>query len=375
MTNEQGRLILHHDTCHIIQPRVVKALGRSAALFLQQLHYWLTSSRDVGKVQDGHRWVFNSFKSWADHLQTLSEATVKRAVIKLRDLGLIETRNLNNHKAVHTNWYTIHYDKLQSFLKGLVGEGAQVKMIHPLDQNDPITPEITSDIFPSNKSDFLIEKKDLETTIHPIPKPEGSKKKERGTKATIAVDMLQIWNEMVGEGTQKAAMTKDRARFLVAAFKFKFESNLDQFKRYCQKVSRSDFLMGRVKASFKATIDWVLKFNTIQRVLEGQFGGGDEPMPVPDLDSATMVQNEQQIHEDIKAQHHAPTLEDIHLRLLKGLGSARYLSWKASIKDILTGEGTLTFLISTIFARDWMNTHMKTDMERALRKRIELVLG
>ena len=58
------------------------------------------------------------------------------------------------------------------------------------------------------------------------------------------------------------------------AFKDKFGSCLEKWEKYCKDIASSKFLMGEIK-SFRATLDWALKFDIIQKILEGNYGIGD----------------------------------------------------------------------------------------------------
>ena len=73
------RLLASNGICLVTNPEVALTLGKSEAIFLQQLHYWLTSDNEIGTILEGRRWVYNSYKSWADNLRIYSESTIRRA--------------------------------------------------------------------------------------------------------------------------------------------------------------------------------------------------------------------------------------------------------------------------------------------------------
>ena len=92
--------------------------------------------------------------------------------------------------------------------------------------------------------------------------------------------MIEIWTALVGHDKEKIGLTRKRIAFLKQAFKDKFESCLEKWKKYCQDIASSRFLMGEIKSSFRATLDWALKFDIIQKILEGNYGIGDRnPSP------------------------------------------------------------------------------------------------
>ena len=97
----------------------------------------------------------------------------------------------------------------------------------------------------------------------------------------IVKKMVEFWTALVEGGKGKIEITSKRTAFLKQAFKDKFDSCLEKWKKYCQDIASSRFLMGEIKSSFRATLDWALKFDIIQKIHEGNYGIGDRnPLPV-----------------------------------------------------------------------------------------------
>ncbi len=90
-------------------------LGRTAASFLQQLHYWLLKSKHV---IEGARWVFNTLEDWAEQLG-LSTASIVRAIALLREHALIRVERWNKHHWHQVNWYTIDYRALEGLISSI----------------------------------------------------------------------------------------------------------------------------------------------------------------------------------------------------------------------------------------------------------------
>ena len=114
-TKNITRLLANDDICLIIQPQIAKILGRSAATFLQQVHYWLTTQSSVGVVINEQRWIYNTYSSWAQTIG-MSESTVRRIISKLESLGILLSQNLNKKKYDQTKWYSIDYETLKSII-------------------------------------------------------------------------------------------------------------------------------------------------------------------------------------------------------------------------------------------------------------------
>ena len=87
--------------------------------------------------------------------------------------------------------------------------------------------------------------------------------------------MIEVWTAIVGEGIGQIALTGKLIAFLKKAFIDKFSNCLQNWKEYCISIARSKFLMGE-KTSFKATLEWALKFDIIAKILSGDcYGIGD----------------------------------------------------------------------------------------------------
>jgi hypothetical protein len=343
MTSQYSRALLKDSKCLILQQDIVKLLGKSTALFLQQLHYWVSSEKKVGKIVNGQKWIYNSSKAWASQLGVVSEPTVRRAISKLKSLNIISVSHFNQCKGDRTNWYTIHYDKLDTLLRKESLNTHSIKMIEPCDQNDHIvykdTTKITTEIFkqniPETKHIPFLEK---EKTNHPSP----NEKK----KPNLAQDLLKIWNEEVGKHTTPAEMTKTRASFLVAAYKSKFLSSLERWKEFCKCIASSKFLLGKVKNSFRATIDWSLRFEIIQRILEGDFG-----CKKYEIGETSLQGNESEIEAEINTAVEPQDVKRFRTDLLKRVGGSTYRAWFKSI-EILYVQDEILLKAANKFSAD-----------------------
>ena len=91
------------------QPSLAVKIGLNEALFIQQLHYWLTSSKNI---KDGKHWVYNTVDEWNKQFPFWSKATLKRTIASLEKMGLIQSANYNRISIDRTKWYTIDYDAL-----------------------------------------------------------------------------------------------------------------------------------------------------------------------------------------------------------------------------------------------------------------------
>lgn len=96
-------------------PKLAKEIGVNEAIFLQQLHYWLTSSS--AKEINGRLWVYNTQEEWQEQLSCFSFRTMQRIIKSCKDKGLIEFNTFNKLSYDRTKWYTINYDEVKKIEK------------------------------------------------------------------------------------------------------------------------------------------------------------------------------------------------------------------------------------------------------------------
>jgi hypothetical protein len=360
MRYQAERTLLKGNKCLILQPELIKVLGKSTSLFLQQLHYWISSEKGVGKVINGQKWVYNTAQAWADQI-VASEPTVRRSISKLKSLNVISTSHHHTNKSDRTNWYTINYDILNSLIGKDIANNHDVKMIAPSDQNDRmvIRTEITSET--SNKTN--LSEPQVEKIVPKINSEQVTQGLDR--RNNLSQDLLDIWNEEVGKITIPAQMTKIRARFLIAAFKSKFASSTEEWRAFCKKISSSDFLIGKVKSTFKATLDWVLKFEIIQRILEGDFGCNkpEDPTRLTQEDK-TLIEAE--IINRIDEGHE---IKNLRKQLLERVGASSYKAWFKNV-EIVANTNEITIKAHSRFMVDNISTRYGLELEQLTQKPI-----
>ncbi|EOR07232.1 hypothetical protein I593_02119 [Acinetobacter tandoii DSM 14970 = CIP 107469] len=114
------KLLLQQNEYPLIaSPELAKVLGITAATFLQKLYFLIneTSKRKSKKnltTYKGRKWWFHTFEEWQATLGMFSVSTIKRAVAKLKELGLIQVAKLSEIKSIRVNYYTIDYKKLKT---------------------------------------------------------------------------------------------------------------------------------------------------------------------------------------------------------------------------------------------------------------------
>ncbi len=114
------KLLLQHNEYPLIaSPELAKVLGITAATFLQKLYFLINETRKRKTKKNlttykGRKWWFHTFEEWKETLGMFSVSTIKRAVAKLKALGLIQVAKLSEVKSDRVNYYTIDYKKLKT---------------------------------------------------------------------------------------------------------------------------------------------------------------------------------------------------------------------------------------------------------------------
>lgn len=105
-----------------ISPRLVYAElavlvgGADNALFVQQVHFWLSvyvNKNDKQHFRNGRWWIWNSYPQWQEQIPWLSVKVLRRVTSELREMGLILVMKGPGRG---TLWYTIDYDKLKELM-------------------------------------------------------------------------------------------------------------------------------------------------------------------------------------------------------------------------------------------------------------------
>lgn len=347
MFKPSKRIIGTSSSCLILPVEVSRQIGRSTAVVLQQIHYWLTSEGTRGITYEGKKWVYNSQEDWAANIPSWSLSTIRRAIKKLEDLEIVKSAKFNKNKWDQTKAYTIDYDKLEAILK-------QKNWISPSVHNESSNlfemdelykeAEITNTDNNLYHAERKICKKSNVAKVSPLPRADE----------TVQHQMIEIWNETVEEGKRIIQLTNRRIAFLRKALATRFRNSLEEWKIFCQSITRSNFLMGRVKASFKASLDWALRFDVIQRIMEGDYGIG---APQPALCTPEPTQGIQEEKIELRENPlEAKAVTEFRKNLLNCVGPLTYKSWFNDVAIHM--ESNKIFLkTNSRFMEDWIDTH------------------
>lgn len=106
--------LLVNENPLVLLPSLAVKLGLNQAIVIQQIHYWLQTSKT--KIND-KKWVYNTIDEWHEQFPFFSRSTLERAISSLVKDGFLIVEKLSGHKSDRTNYYTIDYIKLNQPLR------------------------------------------------------------------------------------------------------------------------------------------------------------------------------------------------------------------------------------------------------------------
>ena len=132
-TNRATQLLINEPPLQVL-PTLAKLIGLNEAIFLQQLHYWLRTSKHD---HEGRSWVYNTYDEWHAQLSFYSLRTIKTIIANLQRKKLIIVKKLSSKALDRTNYFTIDYDQLAQVYADWATSALPLGKSCPMDQADP----------------------------------------------------------------------------------------------------------------------------------------------------------------------------------------------------------------------------------------------
>ena len=350
-------LVIQGAGCIIAQRPLIEEFGRTAAQLLQQIHHWI--AKGSGREMNGERWVYNTLDAWAEQLNVCS-LTIYRAIKRLKASGVLRVQSLEKNRFQRTLSYSINYDRLHQIIPSSSGETSlslqpfSQKIRDHSNSSPPPLPILTKCKDREEQKVKILTKrnsKDLSMISDRADPPDQML--VEGKKEDVPNQLLTVWNETVGAYVGISSLNAQRARWLMAAFQRWFDQSLEKWQRFCEALTQSAFLMGRVKSTFKAHLDWILKFDILQRLKEGQFGvlwpQSDEEADLRSL-QFSLPSAEDLLH-DI-----GDDTKDIRRRLMEVVGMRSYQSWFHDA-DVFKEGSAVRIQAASCFKKDYIASH------------------
>ncbi len=245
--------LLIYDNPIMILPTLAQKIGLNEAVMLQQIHYWLGSSKHE---YEGRKWVYNTYSDWQLQMPFWSESTIKRTIKSLEDQGYLLSANYNRLKMDKTKWYSVNYEKLaelesdaQAFLESSTAQiGTTVVPDWPIEESKmtQAIPEITTETSTETNTNNSIPFSEiityLNTKSHSAYKPGTKKTKELITARWNEGFTLEDFKKVIDLKTEEWLEDPFWSKYLRPETLFgpKFESYCNQ-KGVKKTYSEGDF--------------------------------------------------------------------------------------------------------------------------------------
>ena len=196
--------------------------------------------------------------------------------------------------------------------------------------------------------------KDTSTQVN-----EVTAQKTESESINLPQEMLTLWNQTVEHHPDRISMTFWRDRKLKRCLKNSFNNDLCEWKSYCIRIAHNDFLMGGGQRGWKASLDWALHSENIQKVREGVYTGQKEPI-------SAFKETEQPFNRDDVPGSEA--WKDICQHLAASLGLSTFRSWFQDVRPVDL-EGCYPRLqCASRFRAQWIQSHFSQTVESVFRK-------
>jgi hypothetical protein len=282
-----------------------KIFGSRKAHFINRLIYWLSKcGRNINGLSGN--WIYNPTHEWANQLNC-SISTIKRLIKSLEEQGIIISKKVNAKKYNQTKWYSLNFNLLNNILNSQDTKDNTVKnkRTNRLVQNETIIISNNRNNYTNTSSNELKKKhsdyKEEEINFSNVLKERKAQKTKLTANETRLVEqMVDLWNKVFIYSLNpiKAYILKSNKKSLFDVLNNHFEGDLAYWQNYAKMVNSSQFLMGEkeTKNNFKATFTWLIKPETIEKIMNNEYGVGDRELDINNISSNVEAQKEEIIN-------------------------------------------------------------------------------
>lgn len=343
--------------------------------FLYQLNYWIKRGK-YGIEHDGKVWIYNTLEDWADQLKT-SKRSVQRAIQSLKQKGIIKTAYLALNKRDRTLFYTIDYSnfdidsisKKSKKLSSKISSSDVAKNTLNKSPSDHMVGHMyiynNNIVNKSYKSQNPIKNNPKNFQNDSKPESEISDNEQKPKNTTVQDMIRELKSEFPN---LPVVLNKFLARNLVAAFKLKFKNSITKWHDFLKLIKTSAYLMSE---KFHLTLHWLLKFSTIDRLLQGDLGVKLKEIIFSKTEEEKLEEQQKEQEKTEELQQQIDTLDEtekcknIRKKILQKVGNANYKSWFTKV--FLTEENddvvvNITVQIST-FVYDYITNRFWNVLE------------
>lgn len=318
---------------------------------------------------DGRKWITITQTELAAELGVV-RTTLYTAVKKLEALGMIERAKMEVSARDHTYSYTLTNQKESSMNNNdtNVHNFVQNCTNNKSDKNNKL---FLSKINHSKATPSTISQ-DKKINTREMPTATLNKTNSAPTTQTSAIatakaskpqlTVREMWDaaqEVLGSALSEK-LTK-QISFWLGGARNKFFQSMDKWRSFLLAVKRSAYLMG---AKFCLTLKWLLKFATIQKVLEGFYDSFEdkkkrmnealeqERLKKAEAEEAKELVDLSGLSEEIDNLKESAQCKHVRKEILRAAGPASYKSWLRNLEFVAEDGFIIVKGAGNNFARD-----------------------
>ena len=148
----KSHLLINEPALQVL-PSLAVAIGLEEAIVVQQLHYWLNNPKNDGRIEEGYKWVYNTYETWHDeNFPFFSTDKIQRIFLSLEKLGVVISSQFDAKRRDMKKFYRIDYEALCALdsLKSapsnsLKSESSNTANLHDVKMNQKLQSETTTE--------------------------------------------------------------------------------------------------------------------------------------------------------------------------------------------------------------------------------------
>ena len=290
-----------NEQVSVIRKEFVALTGdHFSAVILNQLLYWTQRVRDFDLLLEEercfnpdcnapprHGWIYKTAHDLIEETMLgISHPTMRKYLKLLIDQGWIDERAHPNDKWNKTTQYRVNIRKLQedliamgrnlptpylkAFSSSLLVENLRGFSLSspPESKENPNVKNLQSNVSHLQSNVRNLHSYTYTETTSEIKNKEHTHRAREDFNKNFFEEVLQIWKFHIG---QDVHLTKERKHRLQSLLTQHFNKDLTQWKRFCERVKASPFLMGEGPRHWRVSLDWILNEANLLKVLEGNF--------------------------------------------------------------------------------------------------------
>ena len=114
---ETSSKLLINESPLVVLPSLVKVIGIERAIILQQIQYLLQLPKSGQVLDDGHKYIWNTAKDFAEFFTFWQPETIAKHLRQLENDGVLISQQPRKSDWDRTKYYRINYDRLGVLLK------------------------------------------------------------------------------------------------------------------------------------------------------------------------------------------------------------------------------------------------------------------